>query len=189
MAQTDAAVLVAGTGHVWLGTVGTATKPTVAQLATFQSSGTVPATWTPLGHTDAEDVVAFEQEGGDTETLRSWQVTSLRTTTEAATDTFTIPSLQLRDRAVLELYYGGDGGAVADEFALPDTAVAAQRAVTVVFMDGASPFALYVPKTEITRGDALEFATDALTKVPLKFTILQASGNPKAVWIGADLDA
>jgi hypothetical protein len=185
MAQTDAATQVAGHGHVWLGTVGVATKPTTTQLATFASNGTVPSGWTSMGHTDADDVLSFGQDGGDTTTLRSWQSDALRTTTDAVTDYFTINSLQILDKTVLALYYGGGDAATTNEFSLPTAPVATEKAVTVVILD-TTPAAFYVPKASIIRDDAFEFATDGLTTVPLRFTML-TSGSTKGIWISTQL--
>jgi hypothetical protein len=185
MAQTDAATQVAAHGHVWLGTVGTATKPTTTQLATFSSAGTVPSGWTTMGHTDAEDVLAFGQDGGDTTTLKSWQSDALRTTTESVTDYFVVKSLQVLDKTVLSLYYGGGDATTTNEFSLPTAPVATEKAVTVVILDTV-PVAFYCPKVSIIRDDAFEFATDSLTTVPLKFTMLTV-GSTKGIWISTQL--
>lgn len=189
MPLTDTATVVAGFGHIWTGTVGTATKPTLANLNTFVSAGTVPATWTHFGHTDEEDPLAFGQDGGDSTVLRSWQTVSLRTSTDPTTDYFTIKSLQLLDNAVLNLYYGGGDATVQNEFALPDSPAPVERAVAVVIIDGTTPACFYVPRASIIRDDAMEFAVDDKTKVPLRFTILQASGQKRAIWISDALGA
>lgn len=184
MALTDGAVLVPGVGHIWTGVVGTATKPTLTALNTFASAGTVPSGWTSLGHTSLADVLVFDQSGGETDVKGSWQNPSLRTViTSTAVDFFTVKSLQVQDNTILSLYYGGGDASTANEFALPDSPAATEKAVTVVLLDGSTPVALYVPKASILRADAPDVSADDFMDFPLKFTILKYLTNPKATWI------
>ncbi len=185
MALTDTAVLQPGTGAVFTGVVGTATKWTVSNLTAFASAGTIPSGWTHLGHTSLEDVLTFGQDGGETEVKGSWQNKALREIqTEAPVDYFVVPSLQF-DNDVLALYYGGGDVSVADEFGVPDTATIQEKAVTLVMVDGTSgPIALYAPKASIRREDAMEFDPAEFTTIPLRFTPLKYSTNKKAYWIG-----
>lgn len=191
MAVDDNAVLVPGKAHIWTGTVGTATQPTLAQLTTFAGdTATVPAGWTDIGHTDLDDVLTFGQEGGETEVKGSWQNPSLReTTTEEAIDYYVVKSLQVLDNEALALYFGGGDATVADQFSLPDSPAPQERAAVVVFLDGATPLGFYTPKVSIRREDAIEVASDDFMKLPLRFTVVKATGEPKAVWIGDKLGA
>lgn len=184
MALIDSAVLVPGQGHIWTGTVGTAVKPSLSDLTTFASAGTVPATWTDIGHTDSSDIWAPGQDGGDTDVKGSWQNPSLRQVVTSQTiDFFVVKSIQVLDNSVLSLYYGGGDATTANEFAVPDNPTAQEKACTVVFLDGSKPLALYCPKVSILRDDAIEAATDAFMALPLRFTILKYLTNPKSVWI------
>lgn len=190
MALTDGAVLIPGRGSIWTGVVGTATKPTLAQLATFVSAGTVPATWTDMGHTDLDDILAFGQDGGDTTVKGSWQNASLREiTTATAVDFFVVKSLQLLDNAIMALYWGGGDASTANEFALPDSPVPQEKAVTVVMVDGTTPLAFYVPKASIRRDDAFDMSDDDFAKAPLRFTLLKHSTDPRGIWVGDLLGA
>jgi hypothetical protein len=189
MAQDDDAVHIAGTGYVFTATVG-ATKPTLANIATYLSAGTLPTGFSELGHTDLEDVLAFGQDDGDSEVKGSWQNKSLREIiTSEAIDYFVIKAMQVISNEVLTLYYGGGVTSVADEFGTPDAPAPQERAVLVVMVDGANTLAFYCPKVSIRREDAPEFATDEFTKLPLRFTILKASGVRKSYWMHADLGA
>lgn len=191
MALDDAAVLLPGKAHIWTGTVGTATKPTLAQLQTFAGdTATIPAGWADIGHTDLDDVLAFGQEGGETEVKGSWQNPSLReTTTAEAVDYYVIKSLQVLDNDALTLYFGGGDATVANEFALADTPAPQERAAVVVFLDGSTPLGFYTPKVSIRREDAIEVASDDWVKMPLRFTVVKASGQKKAIWIADKLGA
>lgn len=184
MALTDDAVLVPGVGHIFTNpTLGS--KWTLAQLNTYQSAGTVPASWVELGHTDLDTIVTFAQDGGDTTTKGSWQNSALRTViTTATVDSFTVNAEQILDDDILTLYYGGgDNSTTAGEFALPDAPAATERAVMLVMLDGTTPLGFAVPKASILRADSATFASDDFAKFPLKFTLLQQSGMKRAYWI------
>jgi hypothetical protein len=185
MAQTDAAVLYPSVGYVWTGVVGTATKPTVSQLATLVSAGTVPSGWTTLGHTDLDNVVTFGSTGGDTTVKGSWQNSSLREiTTSTLVNYFDVKSLQLLDATVLSLFSGG-GTSTSNEFATPDTSATTEKAVTLVMVDNSVAHALYCPKASIKAAGDLEVSADDFVKVPLRFTPLKYSTNAKSYWISS----
>jgi hypothetical protein len=190
MALTDSAVLVPGVGHIFTTPFTSGATWTSAELATYASAGTVPTgvTWSELGHTDLDSILTFSQEGGDTTTKGSWQNPSLRTViTTAAVDSFTLNAEQVLDNDVLELYYGGGDASVADRFALPDAPAAIERSVMVVMLDGTTPLGFSVQRASILRGDVISLADDDFMKLPLKFTVLKASGQPRAEWINAAL--
>ena len=192
MPQTDGAVVIPGVGYVWTGVVGTATKPTVAELATFASAGTVPSGWTNIGHTDLDDILAPGQDGGDTEVKGSWQNPSLRTViTEASTDYFVIKSLQILDRTVLGLYYGSGGdNTVADEYGSPNAPAATELATTIVMLDGSNPpVAIYMAKASWLREDSMEFDSADFVKAPIRITALQYSTTRRIIWISDTIGA
>lgn len=187
----DNAVLVPGKAHIFTGTVGTATKPTLAQLEAFAAdTSQIPAGWDDIGHTDLDDVLTFGQDGGETEVKGSWQNPSLReTVTAEAIDYYVIKSLQVMDNDALTLYFGGGDDSVANEFALPDSPAPQERAAVVVFLDGPTAVGFYTPKVSIRREDAIEVASDDFTKLPLRFTVVKASGQRKAIWIADEIGA
>jgi hypothetical protein len=192
VAQTDAAVIVPSVGYIWTGVVGTAVKPTTAQLATFASAGTVPATWTNLGHTDLDDILAPGQDGGDTEVKGSWQNPSLRTViTEASVDYFVIKSLQILDRTVLGLYYGSGGdNTTANEYGSPNSPAATELAVSIVMVDGSNPVtAVYMAKASFLREDNMEFDSADFVKAPIRITALQSGSIRKIIWISTTIGA
>jgi hypothetical protein len=188
MALTDSAVLVPGVGHIFTKPFATGDTWTSAQLTTYQSAGTIPATWNELGHTDLDSILTFAQEGGDTNTKGSWQNSALRTViTTAVVDSFTLNAEQVLDNDILSLYYGGGDASVADRFALPDAPAAIERSVMIVMLDGTTPLGFSVQRASILRGDVISMADDDFMKLPLKFTVLKASGKPRAEWINAAL--
>lgn len=189
--QNDAAVAIPGQGYILVGDdVDTTTQPTVAEIAAFVADiNTLPTGWTNLGHTDADEIVTFGQEGGETEVKRSWQNEALReTVTETAVDYFVVKSLQLIDNDVLSLYYGGGDASVADEFSLPDSSTPTEKPALVILVDAsnANP-AFYCPKTSIRRDAEIEMAIDDWAKLPLRFTVLQKSGAKRGKWLHGSL--
>lgn len=189
--QNDDAVLVPGTGYFLIGDVATSTQPLQADLDAFAAdTSDLPTGWTNLGHTDLDDIFAPGQEDGETETKGSWQNSALREVTlSEAIDYYVAKSLQVIDNDILTLYYGGGDASVAGEFSLPDTTTPQERAACVVFVSGSDIVGFYTPKVSIRREDAIEFASDDFTKIPLRFTILQKSGAKRAKWIHPDLGA
>lgn len=189
MPTTDSAVMIAGTGYILTDDVATATKPTLAALTTFAADTSVPpAGWDILGHTSLQNVLAFGQEGGETEVKGSWQNKSLREiVTSEAVDYLTVNALQIKDNDVLSLYYGGGDATVADEFSLPDSGTPQERAMLVVFIDGAEPVGLFAPKASIRREGEISTPSDDFVELPLRFTLLKKTGAKKATWIAAGL--
>lgn len=190
MAQTDAAVLVPGVGNIFTKTYTSGATWTATELGTYASAGTIPATWNELGHTDLDSILTFAQDGGDTETKASWQNSALRTViTTPAVDSFTLNAEQVLDNDVLTLYYGGGDASVTDRFALPDTPAAIERSVMIVMQDGTVALGFSVQRASILRADAIGMDATDFMKLPLKFTVLQASGKPRAEWINASIGA
>ena len=188
MAQNDSAVLRPGTGYVLTGAT-TATQPTLAALNTFVSAGTLPAGLTELGHTDADNILAFSKDGGTTTTLGSWQNPSLLSVvTEQAIDAFTVNALEVSN-TVMQYYYGGGDVSQTDQYRLPDTPTPTEVSVCVVFVGAARNVGFWVQRGSVIGDDSPNFATDAFSNWPLKFTLLKRSGFPKAAWIDAALGA
>lgn len=191
MAQTDSAVLVPGVGRIFTKAFTTGDTWTLTELDAFVADGvTTPVGWNELGHTDLDSIMTFGRDGGDTTTKGSWQNPSLRTViTTAAVDSFTLNAEQVKDNDVLTLFYGGGDASVAGRFALPDAPAAVERSVVVVFLDGDEATAFSVQRASILGDGAPTLAADDFVKLPLKFTVLKASGKPRAEWINDDLGA
>jgi hypothetical protein len=185
MALDTSLLLVPGTGSIWTGVVGTATKPTLAQLNTYASAGTVPSGWTDIGATSADDLPAPGRDGGDTNSLYIWNATSpVRTTTEQTTDFWDVNVVQV-DNSNLSLYYGGGNIATANEFAAPTAPAPTQKAVTFVINDGGAVIAQYNPKMEIIGTDEITLDREDFMVVPLHFTRLAPASGAPFFWIGA----
>lgn len=191
--QVDTALLTAGTAHVLLtdfsgGSAGA--LPTYTQLSTFASAGTLPTNYVSLGHTSQDNLLTPGQDGGDVTTSGSWQKKVLKTTQAPVVESFTIPSIQLLDNDVLNYYYGGGDATGTDKWVGPANPAPIEKRVVVVFIDDGTKVAgLWWPKASITRADAMTFALDKPTEIPLKFTRLDQTGQPPFVWINDQLGA
>ncbi len=194
MSLNDAAVVYPNTAYFFYAT-SPATKPTVGDITTFLAdTSQTPSGWTQLGHTSIDQVMAFGQDGGDSQVIGTMQSKALmEIITDEAIDYFTVVSNQFKDNEVLRLYYGGGDASVANEFSIPDTATPQTQALFVVVSPntatGTTPFGLYVPKVSVRRDDAIEMPSDDFTKVPLRFTVLKLAGYKKLTWIGSGLGA
>lgn len=176
MALDNDAVLKIGVGHFYTATVGTA-LPT-----DLRSPG---AGWTEIGHTSVQDILTASSEGGDTTTLRSLQNATLRTSTAARTEAFTMNLLQF-DSDSLKLYYGANATVDGDgNVQVPSNPVPTEVAWLVVFYDGSTTAGVYAPRVSIMRGDDLSLAdTESLAQLSLKVTPLQYQANDWAMqWL------
>lgn len=182
MALDNAAVLKVGTGHFYTATVGTA-LPTDLR----NPSGS----WTEIGHTSAQDILAAGSEGGDTTTLRSLQNATLRQSIAPRTEAYTMNLLQF-DAAGLKLYYGSN--AVVDgngHVQVPSNPIPTEVAWLVVFYDGQTTAGIYAPKASIIRSDDLSISdTENLAQLSLKVTPLNNGANDYAiVWLPPEVVA
>jgi hypothetical protein len=190
MALIDTSTVIPGVGHFLIAALG-ATDPTWGDIEAFAADITdVPTGFEHFGHTDIDEVVAFDSEGGETEVKGSWQNPSLREVlTDAAVDYLVFRSLQVRDNDALTLFYGGGDVSVANQFGLPDNPAPQERYLVLVMMDAYGPIALRVPKASLRREGAMQVDRTDFIKMPIRATYLQASGKRRAYWMAEELGA
>lgn len=175
MALLNSAVLVPGAANYYLGAPGAA-KPT--SLASVAST-----TWTNIGHTSLENILAMSSEGGEAQNLSTMQAQPLRTTYSKRTEKFDI-SVHQFDAETLKLYFGknmvdvdGDGKWLGPNLNPQVT----NKAFLSVIFDGATAFAMYAPEAEIYRGDDFSLEdSEALATLPLSITPVVRAGNQYA---------
>lgn len=186
MALNDNAVLLPAVGYIYVAPVDTA-SPTPAQIESFNpTTGISP--WVQLGHTSRDDLPVFGFDGGDQETLGSWQNASLRrVTTEAAQDFVTFNALQL-DESILSYYYGvTDPGSTVGKFDVLNASVAGiNTALLIVIVDGAATIGFHASKVSLGREDSIELAIDEFVSVPLRASVLKSGTNPLFSWLSYD---
>lgn len=186
MALNDNAVVLPAVGYIYVAPVDTA-SPTPAQIETFDPAvGISP--WVQLGHTSRDDLPVFGFDGGDQETLGSWQNASLRrVTTEAAQDFVTFNALQL-DESVLSYYYGvSNPGSTVGKFDVTSASVAGlETALLIVIVDGDATIGFHASKVSLGREDSIELAIDEFVAVPLRASVLKSGSLPLFSWLSYD---
>ncbi|MDN5930418.1 MAG: hypothetical protein L0I24_05045 [Pseudonocardia sp.] len=177
MALNDAAVLIPGTGFMYL-----------APAETVQpASLTAPAApWVNLGHTSREDGRTNPRDGGDSETLGTWQNTALRERRDPTTFAITAFLHQV-DNSVLELYFGPGDIAEDGEFGVQDASATTEKALFVRIVDGANQVGLYLPKVSIGADDDVEVDVENFLAFPVRATVLQVSGSNLMTFFGTGL--
>ena len=98
----------------------------------------------------------------------------------------TTDSLQVTDPDVLRAFYGA--GTVGDgRFEVPATSGAAIEApLLLIRTNGAKNIGEYFPKVAIERNGQISWPTEDFALVPLKFTALTVTGQPRKVIISDD---
>ena len=167
MALTDSSVYIPGTGFLYLAPSGTVAP----------ASLTSPASpWTNLGHTSRDDGLTITRDGGDVETLGTWQNPSLRERKDPTTYAITMVAHQV-DNTVLGLYFGGGDTSSANIFGVNATVGTTEQAMYVRVVDGVNEFGIYMPKVSISSEDDMEIDPEGFLSVPLRATVLQQSGE------------
>lgn len=163
MALNDNAVMVPGKGYFYI-------APTLTAIPA--GTGEPAGPWVNVGHTSRDEPLTISREGGDRETLGSWQNEALRERIEPTTYQLAFRLLQY-DELAHRLYYGG--GAVdvdSGRFEVPKTPVPQEHALYVVIVDGSNRWDRYFPKASILGSDDEEHDVEALSGMPVAATIL-----------------
>lgn len=179
MALTDSAVLIPGTGEMWI-------APAETAMPLDPAAPTTP--WENLGHTSREDGLTITRDGGDEEVLGTWQNPSLRVRRDPTNFAITAYLHQV-DNSVLEMYFGPGDVSVADQFGVTSSVAAIDRALFVRIIDGANTASLYVPRVSITSEDDVEVDVEGFLAFPCRMTVLQVTGSNLMTWVGAELGA
>lgn len=189
MALDDGAVLLPGTGYVFLNNTAGAAPPadTAAEVAELDLEADTLATgWLNAGHTSRENNVSLGREGGERTTKGSWQAPSLRESVAPVRWTFGFNALQVTNMN-LAMYFGGGDFSDPDRFDVPDTPVPVEKALYIVLVDGSFRLPIYQPKASILGGDPIEVNAEEFLEWPLQATILKNTGTPLMSLFSANL--
>jgi hypothetical protein len=179
VALIDSAVLIPGTGRLY-----TAPAETV-----IPASLTAPAApWEDLGHTSREDGLTITRDGGDSETIGTWQNPTMRERRDPTTFAITAFLHQVTNE-VLEMFFGPGDDAVVDRFGVTSSTATIERALYVRIIDGTNEVSLYVPKVSISSDDDVEIDVENFLAFPVRMTVLQVTGSNLMTWIGPELGA
>lgn len=179
MALTDSAVLIPGTGRIYLA---------AAESARPASLTAPSAPWEEMGHTSLEDGITITRDGGDSEVVGTWQNPSLRERRDATTFALTMVAHQV-DNTVLGLYFGTVDASVANELSVTSTTGTTDKAMYIRIIDGANEVGLYLPKVSISSEDDVEVDPEGFLSFPLRATVLQVSGSALMYWLRDNLGA
>jgi hypothetical protein len=177
VALIDSAVLIPGTGYMY-----TAPAETV-----IPANLTAPAApWENLGHTSREDGLTITRDGGDSETIGTWQNPVLRERREPTTFAITAFAHQVTNE-VLEMYFGPGDVDTADRFGVTSSTATIERALYVRIVDGTNEVGLYVPKVSISSEDDVEVDVEGFLAFPIRMTVLQVTGSNLMEFVGPEL--
>lgn len=177
MALIDSAVLIPGQGFMY-------TAP--AETAIPANLVTPAAPWENLGHTSREDGLTITRDGGDSETIGTWQNPVLRERRDPTTFAITAFLHQVTNE-VLEMYFGPGDVDTANQFGVTSSTATIERALYVRIVDGTNEASLYIPKVSISSEDDVEVDVEGFLAFPCRMTVLQVTGSNLMTWVGAEL--
>lgn len=183
MSQNDEAVYLAERAFLFDGPVGM-TPPTDDQIDDFDPDNpdafeTLIPGLLHIGHTDLDQDLEGDEEGGKSEVRGTRQTPNLRVRDEPVTDFFTATIVQWTEHNQW-LYWGG-GAVVGGRFVAPTSAKSVNRLVLVIFVDGDRKLGRLHRKCAVKRGGPVSMASDNFMGAPVRFTPL----NPSDAGIGA----
>jgi len=179
VALIDSAVLIPGTGEIYVAPAETA----------MPASLTAPASpWDNIGHTSREDGLTITRDGGDSETIGTWQNPTLRERRDPTTFAITAFLHQVTN-SVLEMYFGPGDVDTADQFGVTSSTATIERALYIRIIDGTNEAGLYVPKVSISSEDDVEVDVEGFLAFPIRATVLQVTGSNLMTWLGPELGA
>ena len=190
MALNDDALFTAAKGYLYVGAVGTATAPTVAQIDAFDPATGLGVGWDDLGHTAREELPEFGFDGGEAETRGTWQNDALKEVITEATVDYVTFNLHQFDDLALSLYYGqaNSGTAEPGEFRVMNSGTSSERSFVMVVVDGDAKIGFYARKASIRREGPIALAVDEFSTLPMRATFLKDGTNDLFRWISEDMD-
>lgn len=177
MALDDAAVIIPGTGYVFVAPAGTAVP----------ASKTDPGSpWRDLGHTSIDDGLTITKDGGDSNILGTWRNPALRDRRDPVVFALTIHLLQLSNDT-LSMYFGVGDTTVDGVFGVALIPTPVELAMFVRIVDGANEMQVYLPKVSVGSDDDVEVDVENFLAFPVRATILGITGSALMEFYGDDL--
>jgi hypothetical protein len=179
MAISDSAVILPGTGYLYIAPAETAVPASLTSPA---------APWDNLGHTSRDDGLTITRDGGDSEVIGTWQNASLRERRDPTTFAITA-HLQQVDNNTLQLYFGDGDVTVDGVFGVTSATDTIEKALYVRIVDGNNAVGLYVPKVSISSDDDVEVDVEGFLSFPVRMTVLQVTGSNLMNFLAPNLGA
>ena len=181
MAFVDDNLFVSATGYIYTADPGTAADLTDFDPDVFGITDASP--WKPVGATSEEDLPEFGYEGGDTQSLSTWQKKNIRQiSTEAPVDYVTWKT-QAITKENLELYYGPNASTDPKRFGIDIPGKSVQKAVLIVLVDGDDVIGFTAAQAAVGRDESATLATDGFTTFPTRATFEKRTGFRLFEWI------
>ncbi|WP_312964330.1 hypothetical protein [Kocuria rhizophila] len=134
--------------------------------------------WQSLGHTSRENSVALEKDGGDAEQKGSWEDEGLDAVYEPTAWSSTVNALQM-DQETFELAFpGGEWDEATQSYDVGNIGTV-ERAVQVIFAPGDKRAGFYMPRGQITLGDAPELDVEEFFELQLRIQALSSQTTRK----------
>lgn len=183
MALDESELYLPARGYIYIGDEGTSAPE---DIDSFDLNEGTPE-WENIGHTSSEELPEFGFDGGETETLGTWQNATLRVVeTETTTHYVTFNVHQFND-LTLGLYYGSTGGSTAGRFEVQEATGGSDRALLIIVVDGQNRVAFHAPAVTIRAEDSISMESDAFAYLPLRAT-LRSTGEYTMAWIAPGLN-
>lgn len=155
------------------------TPPTDEQIAGFDPEhpeDLATATgMTHLGHTDLDEDIEGDEEGGDSEVRGTRQKPNLRERVEPVVDYFTVNLVQFTPTS-LDLYYGPGGSSSGGRFVAPSGYSPTEGTLLLVYCDGSRNLGELLRKVSARRGGPLGREAENFLRLPIRFTPLATTG-------------
>ncbi|WP_018686534.1 hypothetical protein [Actinokineospora enzanensis] len=177
MALNDSAVLIPGTGRVYLAAPG--------QAAPLDPRNPVDP-WSVVGHTSREEGLTISRDNGDSEVKGTWENPALRERRDPATWAVSFQLHQL-DNNTLELFFGAGDVDTPGVFGVQGSAPPVERALFVRMIDGAAEAGLYVSRVSIGSDDDISVDVENFLAFPVRAQVLQVTGSNIMEWFAAGL--
>lgn len=179
MALNDGAVLIPGTGRVYLTAAGNP-PPTDPR-----NPGDP---WSIVGHTSREEGLTITRENGDSEVKGTWENPALRERRDPTTWAVTVQLHQV-DNTSLELFFGAGDMDTPGVFGVQGVAPPVERALFVRMIDGGAEAGLYVLRVSIAADDDVSIDVENFLAFPIRATVLQVTGSNVMDWYATGLGA
>lgn len=170
---------IPGIGHVYLANVGTG----MFDISKFKfGDDTTHTGWTWLGDAAQDSPISFESEGGEQETLGTWDRPQARTKNTAGSMSGSITLNGLKKETVLVAFPGSEWNETNKSYKI-NTNDASERAMAVVTEDGKDVAALALARVSL-KGELPSFDREGFLSWVINFTVLDSTQTniPKIEW-------
>lgn len=174
------AVFQPGHGAVYYAPVGTE-APTNEALHNWATGDRTAAIgdWKPLGYTSVEDLPAINSDTEGGEKMGVWENDAFRMSAITSTESVSVSPVQWTEIPLKHRFGAGVTVDPATGVAhVPAVYTAVEVAILVIILDGDRHLGLEYLRTSSAPDDNLELDPEQFASLPVKYNVLQASGEP-----------